>query len=62
MIVCAADSGSATGCRPVCDAAATREVTYTGDRGPYVTSLCDAHAATLAARVWPETLTSVTYL
>lgn len=36
---CAHDSGSATGCRPICDAPAVVAVTHTGYRGPYVTPL-----------------------
>lgn len=61
-MTCEQDSGSATGCRPVCSEPATRELTHTGYRGPYVTRLCAAHAAALSARVWPERVTSTTSL
>lgn len=51
---CTADSGSMTGCRPVCDAAATRTVTHWGYGGPYVYLLCERHAGQAAARHYPD--------
>lgn len=58
MTTCAADSGSATGCRPVCADPATVTVTYEGYRGPYVTRLCADHARTVAPRIWPYAVLS----
>lgn len=52
-MMCQADSGSATGCRPVCDLPAAVAVTHEGYRGPYVAHLCPWHAARLSARIWP---------
>lgn len=57
---CLADSGAATGCRPVCDRPAVRVLTYGGYGGPYVTRLCDTHADGLAARVYPDQVASDT--
>lgn len=58
MVTCAADSGAATGCSPICEAPATRVVRYTGYRGPYLTRLCDRHADRLPARVYPDQVLS----
>lgn len=57
MTGCAWDTGSATGCRPACDAPADVVVTYDGYRGPYVTRLCRRHADILPARIWPYAVT-----
>ena len=54
---CVADSGSMTGCRPVCDAPATRLVTSDGYGGPYTRRLCDRHAHHEPARVYPDRVT-----
>ena len=56
-MICAADSGSATGCRPICDAPAVVAVTHTGYRGPYVTRLCRRHADQLPGRIYPDRVT-----
>jgi hypothetical protein len=61
-MTCTADSGSMTGNRPICDAPATRELTYEGYRGPYVTRLCDRHAKGLSARIYPDRVLTDTAL
>jgi hypothetical protein len=53
---CQEDSGSMTGCEPVCDAPATHLVTHHGHYGaePYVSQKCARHANGSAARHWPD--------
>lgn len=60
MSACAWDSGSATGCRPLCDAPATVAVTYDpcGSGGPLDTRLCDRHAGILPGRIYPGRILS----
>lgn len=52
---CNEDSGSMTGCRPVCDRPATREVTISSGLR---LRLCDRHARHAAARAYPDTVTN----
>jgi hypothetical protein len=57
-MMCQEDSGSMTGCRPICDAPAVRVLTYRPSCGPVlVTRLCDRHADHLPARIWPYLVT-----
>ena len=53
------DSGSATGCRPICQAPATHAVTVTviGMRFTYTAELCKRHADHAPARHYPYPVT-----
>lgn len=53
--VCNADSGSMTGCRPVCERPATRELTISNGLR---LRMCDQHARHEPARAYPDTVTN----
>jgi hypothetical protein len=49
---CQYDSGSMTGCRPLCDRPATVRGSYAnGSYGPFLVDLCDRHVLPFRARV-----------
>lgn len=53
-MACKMDSGSATGCRPVCDRAAEYVVTYhNGSYGPFRVPVCAGHVAAMEGSVFP---------
>lgn len=51
---CGHDSGSATGCRPLCDAPAVVGITYGYGAYRVTVNVCQRHVATTHNRVWPE--------
>lgn len=55
MSACVWDSGSMTGCRPVCDQPATRMVEHSVPcYGTFTYALCAAHARLAEGRYWPD--------
>lgn len=55
MTTCTYDSGSATGCRPLCDQLATVVIEYDGYRGPLRSPVCDRHRGPTLGRIYPYT-------
>lgn len=54
MVTCQHDSGSATGCRPLCDAEASHVVSYRNGSGPALRAMvCAAHVRVTEARAFP---------
>lgn len=55
---CTYDSGSMTGCRPLCDAPATRVVAYTLPcYGTLRAPVCDRHLSPTLGRIYPDAYT-----
>jgi hypothetical protein len=51
-IKCSYDSGSATGCDPMCDRKATHVVVHAnGSYGPFNSPVCGRHVAAMSDRV-----------
>ena len=58
MSTCEYDSGSATGCQPLCDKPATHLVTYRNGSYKVESEVCQRHVRFTVARAYPSATTT----